>query len=285
MSHNAYIRPANVWSGSKTFLTVELTALALQAYQSINGDLGGAWAPSSIITIGGSGMEITGPSAFADIQSFTLDGPGELTNTASIVWRDTTFATFLEDAQLVMQGDAVLYITEDATIAIDTSQTISVASAISFSAGSHAYSGNTISGAQTRTGSTTYSGTGARRVGRQISNADVNVTYGNEVDTILYAQTNGTNHVLTLRVSVDGSSPAAAAGERLRVLYRRTVGQTGSLRIDDENVGGLLIFGNAGGSPVTAADNRGGAEFEFDGTQWRVAAFWGYRTSVDGYSP
>lgn len=60
MSHNAYIRPSGVWNTGIVVLHGEFAAFDLAQFQSINGDLGGTWAPSSVITIGGSGLTVTG---------------------------------------------------------------------------------------------------------------------------------------------------------------------------------------------------------------------------------
>lgn len=61
MAHNAYIRNG---VGSGAWVTVvtddEFELFDARQFQSINGDLGGTWAPSSPIVIGGSGIDIEG---------------------------------------------------------------------------------------------------------------------------------------------------------------------------------------------------------------------------------
>jgi hypothetical protein len=60
MAHNAYIRALGVWNATSVALSSELATLDLRQFQAVNGDLGGVWAPSSAITIGGSGLAVTG---------------------------------------------------------------------------------------------------------------------------------------------------------------------------------------------------------------------------------
>lgn len=71
MPHNALIRPGGVWISLSNVTQAEWEAFDLRQFQSINGDLGGTWAPSSAIIIGGSGMHLTGAVIADDL---TLSG-------------------------------------------------------------------------------------------------------------------------------------------------------------------------------------------------------------------
>lgn len=73
MAHNALIR-GGTGSGSWTAVTVtagDWETFDQRQFESINGDLGGTWAPAAVITIGGVGLTVTS----------TLTGSG--TNTLS----------------------------------------------------------------------------------------------------------------------------------------------------------------------------------------------------------
>lgn len=60
MAHNAYIRALGVWPATSVLTSTETATFDLRQFQAVNGDLGGVWAPSSAITIGGSGLAVTG---------------------------------------------------------------------------------------------------------------------------------------------------------------------------------------------------------------------------------
>lgn len=277
MAHNAYIRPGNVWSGSPAFLTAEITPLALQVYQSLNADLGGTWAPSSVITIGGSGLTVTGESRLDDWKGATCtDG--------TVTFGLNAVCGFTSNASLGFGGTSALVMGSGSTLLMQSGATGTIAApctfsgALTFSAGAHAYAGNTVSGTIVRTGLTTQSGVSGRTQVRQSTVSNVNTTVGNEIDTLIYLQTNGVNHGLTLRAT---TGVAATAGERLRVIWRRTPSTAGTLLVSCETAGTLIDFG-VGGTSAAIEDNACGADFEFDGTQWRVATKWGDTASVAG---
>lgn len=277
MAHNAYIRPGNVWSGSPAFLTAEITPLALQVYQSLNADLGGTWTPSSVITIGGSGLTVTGESRLDDWKGATCtDG--------TVTFGLNAVCGFTSNASLGFGGTSALVMGSGSTLLMQSGATGTIAApctfsgALTFSAGAHAYAGNTVSGTIVRTGLTTQSGVSGRTQVRQSTVSNVNTTVGNEIDTLIYLQTNGVNHGLTLRAT---TGVAATAGERLRVIWRRTPSTAGTLLVSCETAGTLIDFG-VGGTSAAIEDNACGADFEFDGTQWRVATKWGDTASVAG---
>lgn len=59
MSHNAFIRvPDGIWAAIPV-LHGELTQMDQTLFKCVNGDDGGTWAPSSLITIGGHGLNVT----------------------------------------------------------------------------------------------------------------------------------------------------------------------------------------------------------------------------------
>lgn len=61
MSHNTRTRADLAHWGSGVVTAAEFNKLDLQAFQSINGDLGGTWAPVTAIEVGGAGLLVSGP--------------------------------------------------------------------------------------------------------------------------------------------------------------------------------------------------------------------------------
>jgi hypothetical protein len=68
MPHNDYLKPGGVWGLFSVFTSAIAAQMDQYLFQSINGDLGGTWAPSSFITIGGSGLQVFGPFTATDAQ-------------------------------------------------------------------------------------------------------------------------------------------------------------------------------------------------------------------------
>lgn len=77
MAHNARIRVDAPWTG--VVLGTEAQQLDTYAYESINGDQGGTWAPAAAIIIGGLGMQVTGPLTVDDMQSSHVTSGNTLT--------------------------------------------------------------------------------------------------------------------------------------------------------------------------------------------------------------
>jgi hypothetical protein len=66
VAHFTLIRnPVANWSGGTQVLPTELQAFEANLAAAINGDLGGCWAPSALITIGGAGLDLQGPLVIA----------------------------------------------------------------------------------------------------------------------------------------------------------------------------------------------------------------------------
>lgn len=62
MAHFTRVRASGFWTSGSTLLNTEMEAIDSRLYKAVNGDDGGAWAPSSTaITIGGLGVSVTGP--------------------------------------------------------------------------------------------------------------------------------------------------------------------------------------------------------------------------------
>lgn len=68
MAHNDYLKPGGVWGLFSVFTSALAAQMDQYLFQSINGDLGGVWAPIGVITIGGLGMQVFGPFTATDAQ-------------------------------------------------------------------------------------------------------------------------------------------------------------------------------------------------------------------------
>lgn len=101
MAHNTRIRSAGLWILDSTIEPEELELLDQAQYEAINGDDGGTWAPSAVITIGGSGLTVTGPARLSDVIAATWNAGGTATFTGA-----ATTATFDNSALLVVTDDA-----------------------------------------------------------------------------------------------------------------------------------------------------------------------------------
>ncbi len=85
MAHNARIRTFGFWTDTTPVTAAEYEAFDQAQFEAINGDLGGTWAPSAPIIIGGSG-----------IQAARLDGSWESDGTPTAVgWAGGNFTSTL----------------------------------------------------------------------------------------------------------------------------------------------------------------------------------------------
>lgn len=98
MAHNSYLLSPVARGGTTTFwpdggtvYSEDFTWFAVCCFQSINGDLGGTWSPSTQIILGGSGLQLVGP--FQTGASTTVGNTG--TDTLTI----NSFATFVNGWQ------------------------------------------------------------------------------------------------------------------------------------------------------------------------------------------
>lgn len=96
MAHNAYLLSPTArdgttatWPAGGTVYKEDFAWFAKGVFQSINGDLGGTWAPSSAITIGGSGLVCT--TVQSQFYGVTINGAGTLVcNAGAFLNQDVT---------------------------------------------------------------------------------------------------------------------------------------------------------------------------------------------------
>lgn len=288
MSANDFIRPGADWSGDPTVDPSEMQKLDQRQQKCIHSG-GGTWSIGSGITLGGAyTVRIESPVELPDLASFEADGVCLFRDGGGLTFYNSTLLTMGGTSTLSVAADANFFVVGDADMTIGTTHTVAWSSSVTFSAGTHTYAGNTVAGAQTRTGKTTFSGASARRVPRVAGAVNSNATYGTEIDSLLYQQTNGANHGLTLRVTESslGAGDQPVLGEEIKVSFFRTPSTGGTLAVSCETGPPIVTFGT-NGPTANDADNRGGAVFEFDGTRWRLGAagYWGTGTSVAALDP
>lgn len=248
MAHNAYLatRPANNWALSSAFLTVEITALALQVYQSLNGDLGGTWAPAAVITIGGSGLTVTGESRLNDAKN--------------VAFGLNALCAFSSNASLAFGGTSALVMGTGTVFLLQSGVTATIACPLSVT-GAAAISGNA-----TFTGERIGSGSLARTKER-ITTATVNtdVTLSVTTDVLYASSSDGVDHVVTITDAT--GSPVPVKGEKLVIHFTRTLNTIGKLSIKNLSLAtNIARFEATPGFDYLV--NRGSLTVRFDGSFW-----------------
>ena len=79
MAHHTRIRATGFWILASTFDPAEAEALDLAQFGSIDGDTGGTWAPSAVITIGGQGLTVGGAFNASDVRTAVWQSGGSAT--------------------------------------------------------------------------------------------------------------------------------------------------------------------------------------------------------------
>lgn len=278
MAHNTLVRASlAAWGANATITAAELWALDMGQFVGINGDAGGTWAPSSVITIGGSGLTVTGDcrlagaSSIADCQGFTL------TNTGELLVSDGTHVLVEANGWISLEGElriengGLLEVRSGADVSILAGSAVNVASAVTVSSGgsitiASGGSFTTASGATvtlgadaTRTGRETLSGINARTVRRVTSpTANTNTAPNVNYDIWLVTINDGNTYTATLEIT----SPAPVLGEQIIV---RKIGTSGTLSVASQ---GPIVIANIG------PGQSGCVTCVFDGTQWRLISIW-----------
>ena len=109
MPHNDYLKPGGVWGLFSVFTSSLAAAMDQYLYQSINGDLGGVWAPIGVITIGGLGVQVLGPFAATDAQITIPSGKFLSCLAGSTVTMDSTCQFFMNGIMKIQTGSLWVY--------------------------------------------------------------------------------------------------------------------------------------------------------------------------------
>lgn len=277
MAHNARIRVMGQWVAVTAIDPDELETFDLRQYESINGDLGGTWAPADVIVIGGSGLDVTGAFSALDARAADFADDGLI-----------TFADAVAEAPAIQLGEfRTIELEADAAIKLASGAGIAMAAGSSFTmdgvllvttGGVSTYQTGTTttwqsgsnfvidSGANVANSATLLQGGQFARVGalarsvqssRHATFTNSDQTLGVEYDVISMTVSGASLVTLTLKIA---TAPVPLVGEEL---FIRKLG-TGT--------GGLLVKSEGSASYiVTFGVSTGSCHVFFDGTMWRLA--------------
>lgn len=86
-----YTAGSGNWAGVTVVDRAWLTTIDQNQQKAINGDEGGTWAPSSIITIGGDGLSVTGEFSAANIVEAAFEGQVDFNTGTTTFWDNVNF--------------------------------------------------------------------------------------------------------------------------------------------------------------------------------------------------
>jgi hypothetical protein len=72
--HFQYVRPGGLWGLFTLLTSAAVQLIDQQLFKAINGDDGGTWAPTSVITLGGAGVHVTGPLVADNLSGHVTSG-------------------------------------------------------------------------------------------------------------------------------------------------------------------------------------------------------------------
>lgn len=149
MSNNVRVRPVGFWTFNSAVAPAEFELIDSQLAASISGT-GGTYAPTSVVTIGGSGVDITGTFNAPAADSITVTNLLTVTNTGllNLVGNQTVQS----GATVQFIGGSFLTVSNGATLSVSAGATVTVAAAATLSGAT------TVSGALTCSSTFTISG-------------------------------------------------------------------------------------------------------------------------------
>lgn len=130
MSNNVRVRPVGFWTFNSNVSPAEFELIDAQLAASVAGS-GGTYAPTTLLTIGGSGMDVTGTFTASDVNTFDVTGSvliklgatltligNQVVNSGAIVgWTNGSFLTVQTGATLTTNAGSTCAFNGDATIA------------------------------------------------------------------------------------------------------------------------------------------------------------------------
>jgi len=288
-SHNAYIRPSGVWTAGVPVLHGEFAAFDLAQFQSINGDLGGTWAPSSIITIGGAGLNVTGPfqvhgsfhvyvGALFDstVNAASFEASTDITADRDLIagrhvvasGNATIGGNITAGGDITATGDVSATGNLHGVVGISTPGFLVVGGAASV-AGAATITGQVTAGGFVTTGASSFaadvtlSGSGSI-VERIVTATDADATFSvSSVDTVFIPHTFGsTPRTFTI------DHMGAVAGKTMMVVMETGMSSTTEIDLLD-SVGGRILPGNR---IRNSAGNYTSVMIKFINSQWRLVA-------------
>lgn len=274
MAHFVRTRAGGTWTNGTDLLPSEVEDFDAKLFASVNGDAGGTWAPSSQIVYGGSGLSVTGPSAFSNITAATLNGTLTVASGAFVTFASGASMAMLNGAVATMAGNSLLSLSGTASIALTGSSTLSTTSAtttalngpITLGATSTitydpactvAYGGHTASGTLTRTGQTILSGSSGGIGWRSTTLSDATQTVDGGAFDLIYVP-----GALTAVRAFSLLVPTGNVKARAKFLRPTASGSNGAIV---SNNGVTLYTMGTSGSPW--------CEVFFNGSNWVAVAF------------
>ncbi len=226
MAHNAYIRALGVWNATSVALSSELATLDLRQFQAVNGDLGGVWAPSSAITVGGSGLAVTG-LLDADDADITIGHGRFLTVLGTAGGALGTVNVNLGAVVNLLNGSTtnlagLLNMTAAGTIITDAGSTITVSGALTLTNNAALTMGGTstflMQTTTTFNSTSTFNANGTTAFGSTAvvtSHASSTMTLAGAITTTGVVTLNGTTNIDGTATVVSGTTLAFAAGSAM----------------------------------------------------------------------
>jgi hypothetical protein len=268
MSNNVRVRPIGFWTFNSNVLPAEFELIDSQLTGSIAGS-GGTYAPSSLLTIGGSGMTVSGPLIASNVTSMSVAGSLNILLGSTL----QLFGNQVVNSGSIVgfQGGSFLTMSLGSTFTMNAGSTANIAAATTLS-GTNTLSGATtisgaltLSGATTQTAAHTKSGANAYTSLRatQINSALAVDTLSTDADVWWVLTPIAVNVVYTLK----STGPVPPEGTTVTVLcYNVGLGKTVEIRREDASL--ILTF----------TTGNGGAEFVVIGNDWKLKNVWGNYT-------
>ena len=197
MSNNVRVRPVGFWTFNSAVLPAEFELIDAQVAGSLAANSGGTWAPTSLITIGGLGVTVSGPFNATDAKYISVDTTLQIELGANLQLI----------GNLLANSGAIVGITSGAFLTVASGGTFTgSAGSIVTLAGTTTLSGtNTLSGTTTISGALTCSNTVTLSKGVTITQSTANTN-------AITATGNGTGAGASCTGGATGPGIAAVSG-------------------------------------------------------------------------
>lgn len=288
MAHFARVRPSGFWTINSSVDPLEFEAFDANLFKAINGDDGGTWAPAAVITIGGLGLTVTGPSSLPNCSDIAIDGGTidlsgaavmtlsgasnlELDSGSFISVNTGSFILVQNGGDLDVKSGGEIDIESGGSIVVNSGGVVTVQSggAISIeglsgivlgaSSSISAASGSKVTGTLSQECRLTKTGAAARTIQRlHDATADTSAYFDCSYDVEFYSHTIATSVIHTLRQT--GGTQNPVDGDVLWFHLHNTGG--GNITFRNETSGlTIAISGGSGHSRLT---------FVYHSTKWRL---------------
>lgn len=268
MSNNVRVRPIGFWTFNSDVAPAEFELIDSQLAASIAGS-GGTYAPTTLLTIGGLGMDVTGPFTASDVNTFDVTGSVLIKLGATLTLIGNTSVS--SGAIVGFASGSFLTISSGGTFTMNAGSTANIAASTTLS-GSNLLSGATtisgaltLSGATTQTGTHTKSGANAYTALRttEVSSALATATLSTDSDVWWVLNPIAVNVVYTMQ----STGPTPPDGTTATVLcFNVGLGKTVAIQREDTSV--ILTF----------TTGNGGVELVVINGDWKVKNVWGDNT-------